>query len=354
MSRFSPQVRPYVAAPLDFAPLTDSLREIRERRHRDRLEQEDRTRYLDQQSRLDDATALEATRYAQRQEQDAAARAADLLSKGFERASTYRDPARESVQATGASVNGIPILQQHPELRRGPGMDAQRLTVDDADWVYDPLRNLQRRRAEITTERAATKQGELQGRYDAAIENGVAPSMAQRYVFGPAGMTVEERQRLEGTQQSNRLELKAYEYGERAKLQKAREGAAFRLLSARQAGDKKSARQAQLEYQRAKDALSMADAQRRWAESVIPNDPMRYQDAMDDPTFAARIREAEEWLQQYGPGGGRQKLVDEVTNAGRDPNAPAADARTAIPRARYEQLVKQFGQARVDKTYRPQ
>lgn len=319
MSRFSPTVRPEAPRPLDFSPISSALREVQDRRRRERLERQEQDRYNQQQQRQQDLDTLERQRYGQRQEIEAQERAGELLSKGWQRTEEYRDPSVSRIRGQAGSVDAggfsVPIPDVEQGLERRPGMESVRTQVDGSEYIFDPLRALQRRSAELTAERAAAKQGEYEGKYAAALEGGVPKEQAQRYAFGPAGLTAQERGVLNDQTGAQRMSIKAYEWGQRMTLQKRREAAALKLVSARQSGNPRASKAALQEYQMARDALAEADAQNRYNESIIPDDPMRYQDAMSVPEFAARVKAAEAEVKSYVEGGRRKELQEDVNRA---------------------------------------
>ncbi len=362
MSRFSPTVRPIAEPALDFGPISGALRDLRERRRRDRLDEMERARYDQQQARLSDLDRIDREREAERLRVEAQGRAADLLSKGFELATTYQDPARARVTGV-TSMNGLPMPTLQRGLERGVGMETTELEVDGSRYIYDPLRQMQRRKSELEMEHEARKYGERSGNVRAALEAGADPELVKRYGgFPPAGLTFGERQTLTAEQATARLTLEAYRSGERQKLQANLFRHQNALVRARQAGDVAGGKAALREYEMARDALQDGDARMRAFEAMIPDDPMRRQDAMQDPEMAAKIQDAENWVRSYNaPGGGRAKLEGDVDNArnrvrggGAAPAAGGDAGKTPVSKAEYDDLVAKFGRERIAARYRIQ
>jgi len=364
MSRWSPTVLPKARDPLDFSPITDMLRDRRaqrERERRDALEDEDRKlqrETVERQLLLQGAEPEEA--YETRRD--------DETKEAALHAPMKLDVAAEDVGAPSFDTGPATFGRAAPV---GPDLPVARVPLNGKQFVIDPRQQLRLQRARTATEYEARNEGESTGSYNAAIRAGVDPEEARRYAFGPKGLTVSERLRLQNDPNSGKpaliaqrgvqqMQLETYKWGKRMELQSRKERAGRNLLAARQHGDAALMKQYLAEYKGAKDELAMADRAAGFAMQMIPNDPIMAEMAKQDEALAPLIEDAERSLQAYFPGGGRQRLVEKVRGAG-ESNAqaqggqrPTTDPRVPVSQDEWNEMLKEPGASaeRLRKKYR--
>lgn len=347
MARWSPNVAPYVPAPLDFSGLSQSLFEIR----REKREREEREREEKRQA--------EADRIARE------GRAANLIASGGIRKEDYVAGALSRPLEVGMTPDGRPDVAGTKRRATGPaarpaGMENSSVVMDGQEYIFDPMRALQRRTATLRQEKAATEEGEATGRYQAALDAGVPQADAQRWSFGPKGLSVAERLSLSTAEAKQRMELEQYKAGERQKLQSQRRRAALDVVAARRSGDAAAMRAALAIYQTTRDELALGDAKARQFGSLIPKDPLDLEDALDNEMLAPQIKEAQAWLADYYKAGGvRDQREGELATAregvrgvaGGQGGKPQGSGKLSVSAAEYEAIVKEKGAAYAQKHF---
>lgn len=321
MGRWSPTVAPAVLAPLDFSPISDTLRDVRAERERERQRQREKEQdRLAAEARERDVR-LAGGESAEEYEARQPVGGADMdraLHQPFELGVTSREAGDPGVR---------PVTIQRPEDRErdeledvaGGRLPVTRVPVNGREFVIDPMRQLALSRAQRRTEYAAREEGEATGSYAAARRAGVPEATAQRWAFGPKGLTMEERSQLGQQQGDRQMALETYRWGERRELQTRREQAALRLLRARQQGDLALARQYAGELKAAEMELDAADKRTGFALNLIPKDPLVLRQMETDEAWRPLLDEARSWLgQQLGPEGGRERLVQQAVGAAHD------------------------------------